>query len=166
MSWLSEGTSKFNKLKMKYYTKNYRGVHAARKIKVLNDLLSLSYNNHLLKAKDEILYIPNSHLISLEMAKQTSVGMKIIENQVDLLSPKHSFLSTFLLQERKDLTSFWKPYLDILPSDFDTVPIFFSEEDLAWLEGSPFLEQVKEKKFDIKKDYDAICRVFNQANID
>ena len=83
------------------------------------------------------------------MAKETSVGMKIIENQVDLLSPKHSFLSTFLLQERKDLTSFWKPYLDILPSDFDTVPIFFSEEDLAWLEGSPFLEQVKEKKIDI-----------------
>ena len=41
------------------------------------------------------------------MAKETSVGMKIIENQVDLLSPKHSFLSTFLLQERKDLTSFW-----------------------------------------------------------
>jgi len=75
------------------------------------------------------------------------------------LSPKHSFLSTFLLQEKRNASSFWKPYLDMLPSDYDTVPIFFPDEDLAWLQGSPFLDQVKEKKADIKKDYDAICKV-------
>lgn len=93
------------------------------------------------------------------MAKQTIVGKKILENKLELLSPKHSFLSTFLLQEKKNKDSFWKPYLDILPSDYDSMPIFFSEEDLAWLHGSPFLTQVKDKVSDLKKDYEAIINV-------
>ena len=44
-----------------------------------------------------ILFVPLSHLITLEMAKQTEVSKKIIKHNLDLLSPKHSFLSTFLL---------------------------------------------------------------------
>ena len=54
-------------------------------------------------------------MITLEMAKETPVAKKIIQYRLDLLSPKHSFLSTFLLQEKKKEDSFWKPYLDVLP---------------------------------------------------
>ena len=32
-SWLREGGSKFDKLKIRYYSADYRGVHAARDIK-------------------------------------------------------------------------------------------------------------------------------------
>ena len=53
------------------------------------------------KNKDIILYIPRTHLITLEMAKDTSVAKKMIQAKLDLLSPKHSFLSTFLLQVNK-----------------------------------------------------------------
>ena len=49
------------------------------------------------------------------MAKDTPISKKIIKNHLDLLSPKHSFLSTFLLLERLKPNSFWKPYLDCLP---------------------------------------------------
>jgi histone-lysine N-methyltransferase SETD3 len=73
------------------------------------------------------------------MAKTTEVSKKIIANKLDLLSPKHSFLSTYLLREKKNPASEWKPYLDILPSDYDCFPIFFPQEDLDWLKGSPFL---------------------------
>ena len=103
--------------------------------------------------------MPKSHLITLEMAKQTGVSKKILEHKVDLLSPKHSFLSTFLLRERLKPDSFWRPYLDILPSDYDSMPIFFSEDDLSQLEGSPFLTQVRDKISDLKKDYEAIVSV-------
>ena len=44
-----------------------------------------------------IIFIPKSHLITLEMARETPVSKKIIKHKLDLLSPKHSFLSTFLL---------------------------------------------------------------------
>lgn len=98
-------------------------------------------------------------MITLEMAKEREISQKILESGLDLLSPKHSFLSVFLLTERLVKDSYWAPYLDTLPTDFESVPLFFSQEQLDWLKGSPFLEQVKEKKADMKKDYNAICKV-------
>ena len=112
-----------------------------------------------------ILFVPKTHLITLEMAKCTPISKKIIEHKLELLSPKHSFLSTFLLQERRNPASFWRPYLDILPTDYDTMPIFFSEDDLNWLIGSPFLSQVRDKISDIKRDYEAIISIANEFSI-
>lgn len=48
-------------------------------------------------------------------------------------------------------------YLDLLPTDFSTFPINYSNEDLIELVGSPFLMQIHEKVYDIKRDYDKIC---------
>ena len=107
------------------------------------------------------------------MAKSTGVGKIVSDSGLDMLSPKHSFLSTFLLKERRNPDSIWRPYLDMLPGDYNSFPVFFSNEDMKWLEGSPFagnifcilnlfitlLEQVKDKKADLKKDYDAIICV-------
>jgi hypothetical protein len=59
----------------------------------------------------------------------------------------------------KGVDSFWKPYLEILPKVHSSFPIFFNEEDRAWLDGSPFLEMVLEKIDDIQADYDAIAEV-------
>jgi histone-lysine N-methyltransferase SETD3 len=75
------------------------------------------------------------------MGKDTPVGKKMLEHNLDLLSPKHCFLSTFLLLEKANPESFWRPYLDMLPQDYNSFPIFFSESDLDWLEGSPFLSK-------------------------
>ena len=73
------------------------------------------------------------------MARETDVAKKIIEAKITLLSPKHSFLSIFLLKEKYDPVSEWHPYIDILPTDYLNFPVLFSDEDLAWLKGSPFL---------------------------
>jgi histone-lysine N-methyltransferase SETD3 len=75
-----------------------------------------------------------------------------------LLSPKHSFLTTYILQEEEiGSDSFYWPFIDILPKSFENFPIFFSEEEKQELEGSPFLKQVEEKIEDIQKDYTTIC---------
>jgi len=143
LTWLQEGGTSFPKLKIKHYSSNYRGVHATRKI----------------KSKEQIVFIPLSHLITLEMAKSIGVGKKLVDSGLDLLSPKHSFLSTYLLRERKNPNSFWKPYLDMLPENYNSFPVFFSEDEMKLLEGSPFADQVRDKKSDLRKDYDAICQV-------
>jgi histone-lysine N-methyltransferase SETD3 len=85
------------------------------------------------------MFIPRSHMITLELAKSIEISQKLIKNKVELLSPKHSFLSIFLLKEKKNPDSFWMPYINILPSDYNNFPIFFEDDDLKWLEGSPFL---------------------------
>jgi len=126
LSWLKGGGSQFDKLKIRYYSADYRGVHAARDI----------------KKGETILYVPKHQIITLEMAFASPVGKRMYEkgHRQRLISPKHSFLSTFLMQERRKKESIWHPYLDILPKNFSNFPVFFDEEDKKWLQGSPFLE--------------------------
>lgn len=84
---MKEGGSTFDKLKIRYYSTDYRGVHAARNI----------------KKGEIILLIPLKQIITLEMAFESPIGMKMVDKRMRdrLLSPKHSFLSTYLMQERR-----------------------------------------------------------------
>lgn len=141
VTWLLQGGSIFPRLQMRFYSEDYRGVHSTSFI----------------HKDDLILFIPKSHIITLEMAKASPIGAKMVEADLDLLSPKHSYLSTFILQEKQKPCSFWQPYLEILPQKFRNFPIFFTEEEKEWLKGSPFLDQVNEKIDDIQVDYNTIC---------
>lgn len=143
LTWLKEGGSIFPKLTLRLYSADYRGVHAS---------------THVSK-NETILYVPKSHIMTLEMAKATPIGQKMEEANLNLISPKHCFLSTLVLQERRVPNSFWEPYLDILPKSFTSFPIFYTPEEKAWLTGSPFLKQIEDKIQDIKDDYETILRI-------
>lgn len=82
-NWLKDGGAKYDKLKIWYYTPIYRGVHAARDI----------------RAKEEILLIPKQQIVTLEMATESPIGKKMMHHGLrnSLLSPKHSFLTTYIL---------------------------------------------------------------------
>ena len=100
--------------------------------------------------------IPKECLISLELAMETNVGKEIGKFMYsELNSPKHCLLSAFLLTEEK--SEKWKFYFDLLPKDFSNFPIFYTEKELEYLKGSPFLNQVLDKKIDMKIDYEKIC---------
>ena len=75
-----------------------------------------------------------------------------------LISPKHSFLGSYILQEKRKNQQEFAEYLDILPKGLNDFPIFFTDSELKYLKGSPFLDQVHEKIEDIKTDYDLICK--------
>jgi histone-lysine N-methyltransferase SETD3 len=45
-------------------------------------------------------------------------------------------LAFHILNEKYSTNSFWKPYLDVLPSSYDTI-MYFNPEDLKELKGSP-----------------------------
>jgi histone-lysine N-methyltransferase SETD3 len=142
-NWLHEADIHFSKLEIEFYTNDFRGVVAKQDI-----------------AKDEIiLRIPKDMLISLEIAKNTTLGEQIASFMyIELNSPKHCLLTSFLLTEKaKGKKSFWKNYLEILPKDYSSFPIYYNEEDMSLLNGSPFKNQIIEKKEDIKKDYETIC---------
>ena len=47
-------------------------------------------------------------------------------------------LTTFLLLEKNNPSSFWKPYIDILPQIY-TIPLFYTFEECLELKGSPVL---------------------------
>jgi histone-lysine N-methyltransferase SETD3 len=130
-------------LKIHFFSEDHRGVIAKQNI-----------------YKDEIiLKIPKNLLISLEIAKDTELGQQIASFMYcDLNSPKHCLLSSFILNEKllKEQSK-WKFYLDLLPQDYSNFPIFFTEKEMTYLEGSPFKTQIEDKKAEIMKDYNQIC---------
>ena len=84
---MQKGGSDFSKLKLRYYSDNYRGVHAQQNI----------------KNGETVLFVPLHQIITLEMAYKTPIGKLMYEKGLRqrLISPKHSFLGAYLLQERK-----------------------------------------------------------------
>ena len=70
-------------------------------------------------------------------------------------SPKHCLLSSFLLFKKNNKN--WKFYFDLRPKIFSKFPIFYTNEELHYLLGSPFLNQIINKINDIKKDFWKIC---------
>jgi len=113
-----------------------------------------------IKKGEIILFIPKEQIITLEMAFASPIGSKMYEKGLRqrLISPKHSFLSCFIMQEKRKPDTPWQWYIDILPKNLSNFPIFFTDEDKHWLKGSPFLDQIEEKIEDIKSDYDLICK--------
>ena len=130
----------FPKLEIHFYSDDYRGVLAKSNI-----------------LKDEIIMtIPKDCLISLETAFETNYGKKIGEFMYnELNSPKHCLLTSFLLYEEKNPK--YKYYFDLLPHDYSNFPIFYTNKELDFLKGSPFLSQILEKKEDMKSDYNKLC---------
>ena len=105
--------------------------------------------------------IPRKCLITVEMGQATSIGRSILESDLDLDAPKHIFLMVYLLWDRKvnGDRSFFKPYYDILPRTLRNMPVFWSDKELAYLEGSYLLAQISDRNDAITDDYRSICEV-------
>ena len=91
--WMLQDGAQFEKLKMRYYSDNYRGCHAARAM----------------KKGETILFVPLKEIITLEMCMTCPIGT-LMYNQGfrnRLLSPKHSFFSCFLMEETRKPDSYW-----------------------------------------------------------
>ena len=80
--------------------------------------------------------IPLKLIITENMGRETSIGKKIIENNIALHYDFASFCTLFHLEELFKIDSYWKPYLDMLPQDFSNFPIFYNEEEKRMLLGT------------------------------
>jgi len=138
--WLLKGGGKCPKLYLRYYSNNYRAINARGNI----------------YAEEDILYVPHDLVMTSEVARKSRIGQEIINSGLVLRS-RHSFIAAYLLQEKKKPDSYWKPYIDILPEKYDTVPLFFSEEQLQLLEGSMAINKIDDRHQSLKLEYNNIC---------
>ncbi|ORX46330.1 SET domain-containing protein [Hesseltinella vesiculosa] len=74
------------------------------------------------------------------------------------LSP-HQLLAAHLILLRSEVNSWWKPYLDLLPNHFKTLPVNFSEEHSALLPPS-LADEILQQKRKIQDDFDAVLAFF------
>ena len=99
-----------------------------------------------MKPEDTILYVPYSHVITLEKAKEALFGAdKAIyeELRTKLTTPSNAILAVYILKELQNPDSFYRPFLDLLPQSCSNFPIFFGEDELIELEGSQFLDEIQ-----------------------
>ena len=64
-----------------------------------------------------------------------------------------------MLLDRKKPDSFFKPYYDILPPTLSNMPIFWTEEEIAYLRGSYIQVQIDDRRLAIDTDYETICEI-------
>ena len=116
-------------------------------------------------AKDEdICYIPHDYIMTSDVAKASEIGQKIISSKVELRS-KHSYLASYLLQEReKGSKSKWHVYISILPRKFETIPLFFTEEQRKALIGSIAIKKIDDRLESLRLEYEAICGAVPEFN--
>ena len=90
---------------------------------------------------------------------QSSVGQRVYNDpNCHIIVPAHTQVIIYILENMHDESHFFKPYFDILPAEFRSFPIFWTEEELSWLEGSDLLRQIRDRKINIQADYDSVCR--------
>jgi histone-lysine N-methyltransferase SETD3 len=145
--WLETGNARSN-LEIRLYAKNYRGTHAKKPLE--ND--------------EEIIFVPRGLMLTLEVAETIDIGkkMKELEDSFSNFNIEVNLLAAFLLHEKKNPDSFWKPYIEMLPTSYDTNPLFYSPEEMYWLEGSPFQAEVYDAKDKARENYAALCNVITE----
>ena len=123
MEWLISHGAKFNKVKLKQFNPNYRGVIATEDIKM-----------------DEVLvFIPLECMITLKRIQELELGKKL--NNENLRHPSNSTLAAYLLKERLNPDSQWKYLIESMPDSVDNFPIFFTSKEKSLLNGTQFLRK-------------------------
>jgi hypothetical protein len=103
---------------------------------------------------ETLLDVPFKLMMTLNTAQQGPLKQVVEEKQ---MSPT-IILALHLMNERLNPNSFYKPWLSALPETFET-PLFWSEEELAGLQGSTMLSVVQRRKETMQADYTALFDV-------
>jgi len=109
--------------------------------------------------KDRIGLIPRHLLITTTLARKKSVTSMAVHSYMANKRKMDSWravLAVFLMEERSNPRSFWRPYIRSLPRTLHHLPMFWGNQTRSWLQGSPFLKSVDENRKEIRKEWEHI----------
>ncbi len=138
--WMKDNGAKFNKIRMKYYGPDYRGVHCYKSI----------------HQRETFLWIPKKLIITPQSGRETAIGKLIQAAKLKLNWEYLIYITVFLMVQFHDEKSWWKPYMDVYPKAVDNFPMFYTEEEKAMLKGSPMADHVASEVKEIQEEYKTI----------
>lgn len=103
-----------------------------------------------------VLHIPTALLITAEVAKASRVGKELAKSSATLSN--YVYIAAYVLQAKRE-NCYGKPYLDILPKGFDSLPALFDEAMLTELQGTHVLPPVRNQIAWIDYEYSALQSV-------
>jgi len=108
-----------------------------------------------IKKGETILTLPPQLFCSTALARTDSKHVKTLEQQMELGT--HSLISIYMLEEMKTKEStFWQPYIDVIPERYEDIPIFWSDAEVNELQGDA-LKRYQRRRDTLKNDYDNVC---------
>mmetsp|Transcript_27829 Transcript_27829/g.49130 ORF Transcript_27829/g.49130 Transcript_27829/m.49130 type:complete len:464 (-) Transcript_27829:135-1526(-) len=141
LKWLRNGGSLFPKLYLKYIDEDFRAVHTKEAV----------------PTNTEVVYVPLSQIMTTEKAKASDIG-RAIKASGYYMNCSHSWLACYLCQEKHASSSYWKPFIDILPDKYYNMPIFFNDHYNKHLKGSYSIEMAATRNKQLRQEYEGIVR--------
>lgn len=93
-----------------------------------------------IKAEELFLWVPRKLLMTVESAKNSVLGSLYSQDRI-LQAMGNITLAFHLLCERANPNSFWLPYIQTLPSEYDT-PLYFEEDEVQYLRSTQAIHDV------------------------
>ncbi|XP_074147431.1 actin-histidine N-methyltransferase isoform X3 [Sminthopsis crassicaudata] len=93
-----------------------------------------------IKAEELFLWVPRKLLMTVESAKNSVLGALYSQDRI-LQAMGNITLAFHLLCERANPSSFWLPYIQTLPSEYDT-PLYFEEDEVQHLQSTQAIHDV------------------------
>lgn len=119
LSWMRTNGAEFPNLGIREYAQDYRGIHVC--------------SSHTIPKHSTLLRVPHRLLITTQLAKQSDLG-RIVSEYSNLGS--QSIIAVYLLNERlRGSDSSWSPWIQIMPTTFSTLPMFFDQRESKMLVG-------------------------------
>ncbi|XP_062824525.1 actin-histidine N-methyltransferase [Anolis carolinensis] len=87
-----------------------------------------------IKGEELFLWVPRKMLMTVESAKNSVLGSLYSQDRI-LQAMGNITLAFHLLCERCNPSSFWLPYIQTLPSEYNT-PLYFEEEEVQYLQST------------------------------
>ncbi|KAH8550426.1 hypothetical protein BGW37DRAFT_521648 [Umbelopsis sp. PMI_123] len=111
-----------------------------------------------LEPGDTLVSVPKNILITAsEVAKRLNVGNQLNSNQLLVLE--------ICNLKRQGPKSSWWPYVRLLPQDFNTMPVTYSDDILKSALPPHLIDEVQEQKAKIETDYRLVVQFLNRASL-
>jgi len=115
-----------------------------------------------IKAGELFITVPRKLTISAETARNSELG-PLIEKDNILRVMQNACLVLHVYCEKLNKNSFWKPYLDILPTSYSTT-LYFTVEEMQALKGSPAFGEALKLYRNIARQYAYLYRRLQQVS--
>ena len=107
---------------------------------------------------DIILQVPFDMIISSILVNKSEIVNLIKEKYI--FRSSHSNYACFLLEESLNPLSKWKCYLESLPDNYSTIPIYYDQKQLDELEGSMTIKKINDKKMELLMEYSSVIKAY------
>jgi len=142
VSWMKINGAQINSVYLNVKNKRNRGLHARASMKI----------------DDVLLFVPDKLLLTMDKAKTCKLSKMLLESGYKPQSIQ-TYMALFLLEQiALGKGSFWYPYINVLPNEFEDHPIFYRKSRLALLFGSIAVDTIYFRIKALRDEYQQLCR--------